>query len=289
MPTPETLELAYSNYYTHVASGQPGVLRRIYQRFRVGYLVSRFGYPKNLAHPLEKLAGWLLAILPHRRAALDASILWLPWRAEAKVLEIGCGNGDRLVQLKLLGWQTLGVEPDPKSAEIASSRGLEIINHTFESELMPENSVDAILLCHVIEHLSKPLEALIECRRLLKPGGILIMLTPNTESLGHRYFGRNWLHLDPPRHLYLFNTNNMSALLKQAGFVSTQCSSTLRDANWTLGGSLAMKKHNFYQIGHLPLSEKLIGFILLYVEWIIMKIYPLTGEDLFFMATKIKE
>ena len=108
--------------------------------------------------------------------------------------------------------------------------------------------MDAILLCHVIEHLAEPIEILKECLSILKPGGILIMLTPNSESLGHRLFGRNWLHLDPPRHLYLFNSSNMRRILEQTGFEIERCSTTFRDANWTLGGSLALKKRNFYQI-----------------------------------------
>jgi SAM-dependent methyltransferase len=286
MPTSEILEQAYSSYYTHTKHGQSSFLRRIYNRCRIGYLVSRFEYPKILANPLEKIAGWIIAALPHRRAALDASILWLPWKPNGKVLEIGCGNGDRLALLKDLGWQTLGIEPDPKSAQIARTTGLEIINKPFGNNLINEESMDAILLSHVIEHLSDPLATVRECHRILKPGGTLIMLTPNTQSLGHQKFGRNWLHLDPPRHLNLFNTNNISRMLENTGFEKSKCSTSLRDANWTLGGSLALKTRNTYQIGNLPFAEKLIGLMMLYREWVTMKIAPLIGEDLLCIAYK---
>ena len=111
VPTLEILKLAYSNYYTHTAPRQPSLLRRIYDRSKIGYLVSSFGYPNHLAKPLEKSVGRLLASLPHRRAALDAGILWLPWKPDSMVLEVGCGNGDRLALLKTLGWQTLVSNP----------------------------------------------------------------------------------------------------------------------------------------------------------------------------------
>lgn len=285
-PSAKTLQLAYSNYYTHTDFSEPGLIRRFYNRCRIGYLVSNFGYPKNLAKPHEKFVGHLMALLPHRRAAFDASILWLPWIANGKVLEIGCGNGDRLALLKQLGWKTQGIEPDPSAAKIAQLQRLEIINRPFETGLLKAAEFDAILLCHVIEHLPQPEETLRECFRLLKPGGILILLTPNTQSLGHQKFGRDWLHLDPPRHLYLFNQENLSSLLKKTGFPQPTCSSSIRDANWTLGGSLALRKRNTYQIGSLPLLDKLLGFKMMYQEWFVMKTRPLSGEDLLCIATK---
>jgi SAM-dependent methyltransferase len=230
--------------------------------------------------------GCLLALLPHRRAALDASILGLPWRENGIVLEIGCGNGDRLALLQELGWKILGIEPDDASAAIARTRGIEILNRPFGSGLLNAASVDAILLCHVIEHLSQPEEALKECYRLLKPGGVLIILTPNTQSLGYQKFGKNWLHLDPPRHLNLFNQKNLNGLLTKSGFSNPACCSTLRDANWTLGGSLALKKRNTYKIGSLPFLERLMGLILLYDEWAALKKNPFCGEDLICEAQK---
>ncbi|MFK5948254.1 MAG: class I SAM-dependent methyltransferase [Methylococcales bacterium] len=286
MPTTKTLELAYNNYYTHNEPNQSSLIRRAYNRCKIGYLVARFGYPKILANPLEKIAGYLIAILPHRRAALDASILWLPWVSNGKVLEIGCGNGNRLALLKNLGWQTLGVESDPISAQIARAQDLQIINKPFGGNLVHEESMDAILLSHVIEHLSDPVATVKECLRILKPGGKLIILTPNTQSFGHQQFGRNWLHLDPPRHLNLFNSSNISKILKNTGFEKSTCLTTLRDANWTLGGSLALKKRNAYQIGNLPFAEKLTGLMVLYSEWIIMKMSPSQGEDLLCVAHK---
>lgn len=286
MPSVDTLRQAYDSYYTHATLAKPTLLRRLYNRCRIGYLVSNFAYPKELANGIEKLLGRVLAMLPHRRAALDASIMWVPWIENGKVLEIGCGNGDRLALLKELGWQTLGIEPDLSAAKIASARGLEIINQLFDEDMIAEASMDVVLLCHVIEHLPNPRNTLKECLRILKPGGRLIMLTPNTQSFGHKKYGPDWLHLDPPRHLNLFNSDNLTQLLTDNGFKDPICSTSIRDANWTLSGSQALKKRNSYQIGKLPFTEQLFGLFMLYLEWASIKASPTQGEDLLCIVKK---
>jgi len=285
-PSKETLELAYKSYYTHKPLRERGRIRRFYERCKIGYLVSHFGYPNQLASFLEISIGLMLALLPHRRAAFDSSILWLPWVSGGKVLEVGCANGDRLALLKSLGWKTFGIEPDPQSARIASERGLDIITGILEPGKLPADSFDAIILSHVIEHLNNPVEAVKEFHRLLKPGGRLVLLTPNTKSFGHRKYGLNWLHLDPPRHLYLFNVTNIRLMLKSSGFSNIDAKTSLRDANWTLAGSRALKIRNEYEIGNLPVREKILGLLMLYHEWLKLMTNKLVGEDLLVIGQK---
>jgi len=73
-------------------------------------------------------------------------------------------------------------------------------------------------LSHFIEHAHNPRRLLEESFRLLKPGGRLWIDTPNIRGLGHKYFGRFWLPLDPPRHLVLFHWEALEELLKDVGF-----------------------------------------------------------------------
>ena len=90
------------------------------------------------------------------------------------------------------------------AVQVARQRGLEVDCGAVEDQRYPAAAFDAVTLNHVIEHVPDPLATVAECRRLLKPGGRLLMFTPNAGSLAHWMFGRDWRGLEPPRHLHLF-------------------------------------------------------------------------------------
>lgn len=286
MPTAEILAVAYEHYYTHEVKSADSWLRRFYERLRKGYLATRFGYEGHGITIWDKLAGNLLACLPHRRAAFDASVMWLPAQPGGRVLEIGCGNGDLLARLAGLGWQVQGIEPDPKSAAIALARGLPVIVGELDDQQFQPDTFDAIIMSHVIEHIGDPVALMRTCRKYLKPDGRLVMLTPNLGSLGHRWFGRNWLHLDPPRHLHLFTPESLALACRQAGFGNTSCTTTLRDANWTLAGSLVLSHGERYRIGELSRLMKIFGLLLLYLEWFWLLFNRRLGEELLVVVRK---
>lgn len=281
VPSPEVLATAYEDYYTHISpKDSESLLRCVYERLRRGYLATRFGYESPDIGGFYKFGGNLLAFQPHRRAAFDASVMWLPAKPGGKVLEIGCGNGDLLARLSTLGWQTYGVETDPKSAAIAQARGLQVVVGEFDGQKFEPATFDAVIMSHVIEHVGDPAALLRACRKSLKPDGRLLMLTPNLKSLGHRWFGRDWLHLDPPRHLHLFTRESIALTCQQAGFENVSCETTLRDANWTLAGSLALRREGNYRIGQLSWPMRLAGLLLLYMEWLFLKFNKNVGEEL---------
>ena len=111
-----------------------------------------------------------------------------------------------------------GVDFDPAAVRNAKGKGLQVHLGKLETQEYPDNHFDAITMSHVIEHVHNPLQLLHECYRILKPGGRLVVATPNCESWGHKIFKRNWRGLEPPRHLYLFSMMSLNKAVDIAGF-----------------------------------------------------------------------
>ncbi len=143
-----------------------------------------------------------------------------------KILDIGCGSGDTLFQLKNIGWDVYGLDIDKSAIQVARKRGLKKV--TFGSYktmgLYQDNYFDVIRLYHVIEHLDNPDALLVLAYQKLKKGGELIIGTPNAKSFAAKIFKQYWYNLDCPRHLYVFNPKQLISLLKRTGFTNIKIS-----------------------------------------------------------------
>ncbi|MDE2292811.1 MAG: class I SAM-dependent methyltransferase [Elusimicrobia bacterium] len=135
------------------------------------------------------------------------------------VLDVGCGRGFLLDSLRSLGYEPHGVELSEHAAWHASSRlGIPVHVGTLATAPHAAGSLSAVVLWHVLEHLARPFEALEKARELLRPGGLLILAVPNSESLQARLTGADWFHLDVPRHYWHFGARSLRAAVERAGF-----------------------------------------------------------------------
>ena len=217
-PTPATIASAYESYYTHEPTPSPPAApaRRLATALRNGYLNARYDFALR---PASRLGRFVVPLLPGRRAAADRHVRGLRRpRGTARILDVGCGNGDFLLEMRAAGWVAEGLETDARAVARAREHGLDVRAGALEEGSYPARSFDAVTLSHVVEHLHDPVATLRTCREILRADGVLWIATPNLASLGHARYGRAWRGLEPPRHLVLFTTSALVCALERAGF-----------------------------------------------------------------------
>ena len=139
--------------------------------------------------------------------------------AAGSVLDVGCGRGDFPLLMASRGWDATGIELDERiEKREGGTKGLHLRFGRLEDVRFPEAGFDAVTMWHVFEHMRDPAWVMRECRRILKPGGLLMLAVPNTRSLQARLTGRRWFHLDPPYHFYHYTIENINRLMEEAGF-----------------------------------------------------------------------
>ncbi len=221
MPLREDLGKAYASYYTHLVNGtakRDGPLKRFYELVKLGYLASTYNYEIGPRSPVLRNLGRLLYLVPLRRQKVEGDHRYLHAVPQGRLLDVGCGSGEWLAQMRELGWRTEGVDFDENAVKVARQKGLKVQGGGLEQQGYQDDSFDAVTLSHVIEHVPDPVGTLLECARILKKGGTLVVLTPNASSLSHRIFKQDWRGLEPPRHLHLFSNRSLPILLARAGF-----------------------------------------------------------------------
>jgi 2-polyprenyl-3-methyl-5-hydroxy-6-metoxy-1,4-benzoquinol methylase len=263
-PTPATIALAYQVYCTHAPTG--GVEYATASRWRRYRIAQRNGYlNRHYGYQLQPAARAPLWMTDARRRRFESFTGYLRFPgAGARVLDIGCGNGSFLWQMRSLGWEVCGVEPDPQSATHARASGLDVREGLLQQHSWPEHYFDAVTMNHVIEHLHDPLETVRRCWKLLKPGGWIKVTTPNFGSWGHQKFGSDWLPLDPPRHLVLFTDNSLRQALVACGFAVSRPPYPSLKARELFKQSAVMRRGGELQARRLKLPPP----IRLNVEWL---------------------
>jgi ubiquinone/menaquinone biosynthesis C-methylase UbiE len=135
-----------------------------------------------------------------------------------RFLDVGCGAGSFLALMKYFNMDCHGVEPGKFDENFARKNNLKIKNCTLLEANFPDNYFDVITLNHVFEHVSGPTETLRELHRILKPGGTLILAVPQSDCIAYKIFGRYWVQLDIPRHLFTFSKKTIKEYAKKTEF-----------------------------------------------------------------------
>ncbi|MDN5882000.1 MAG: class I SAM-dependent methyltransferase, partial [Nitrosospira sp.] len=245
-----------------------------------GYFAFRYDAACG-ASALEKLAGLLVYLYPKRKATLDFNAMYLRVQSGGRLLEIGCGGGGQLEFLRHLGWQAEGLDLDPVAVEVASARGLTVHAGSLKEQGFPDRYFDAVVSSHVIEHVHDPVGLLRECGRILRPGGKLVVVTPNTASWGHRWFRSSWLALDPPRHLHLFNPVSLRRAAAEAGLTVYRLTSTVHAADGLFRASRDIQNTGRHVWGRRhPWVLRCWSKVLQLAEWLLLQAGMDRGEEM---------
>ncbi len=134
-----------------------------------------------------------------------------------RLLEVGCANGYFLNAART-SYEVVGVEPSRWARDHARKRlGIDIADATLEEARFADASFDVVAFIDVIEHVPDPLGMLREAARIVRPGGIVYLVTPDVESVSARVLGGRWWGLRPA-HIYYFSRASMTRMLEKAGF-----------------------------------------------------------------------
>lgn len=245
------LEAAYANYHTHADNGvSRGAIGHALEALTRAYLSEELGYPRVQGPIATAILALLAHLHPGGRDAFAARVVYLPRQASgSRLLDVGCGHGRLLARLVELGWYGRGVDVDPAAVRAARKRGLEVDLGELGGVGLEPQSFDAIIVNHVIEHVRDSVELLRECRRLLRRGGCLVVVTPNATGDGHLRFGRDWRGLEPPRHLQIFTPGALRKAALAAGFPDPEIRTTSAGArffaeqSWNIRGLRAGRSH----------------------------------------------
>jgi 2-polyprenyl-3-methyl-5-hydroxy-6-metoxy-1,4-benzoquinol methylase len=262
-PTPASIGKAYLDYYTHVSAADGDFaglplhkkLRRVWDDvcWR-SHLDVSFGYHllPSKYQPLKYLAAAAMLVRPSFREEWGLMARWLPAQRRGRLLDVGCGGGDALVMLRLFGWDVEGTDVDEASVSLARSRGLTVHHGDLSTLTLGHQKYDVVTMSHSIEHVFDPLGFLRSAFALLKPGGTLVVITPNVNGLLHERHGSNWMNLDPPRHLILFTDSALNRLAREAGFTQTVVKTNVRSFSLIDYSSEQIAKHGRYVWGEMP-------------------------------------
>lgn len=142
------------------------------------------------------------------------SLRRLDLQRRRRILDVGCGSGRLLYQLRLAGWdEGLGIDPY-LAADLAYDIGLTVRRAALTDI---EGLFDAIMLHHVFEHLPEPAAALRAIADRLAPDGLCLLRLPLADSEAWARYGTDWVQLDAPRHLYLHTRASLDHLARQSG------------------------------------------------------------------------
>jgi SAM-dependent methyltransferase len=198
---PANLGFYYSDYYTAQKKYYKlNTLRQIIWTLRASLY-------EGLFHPLL------------HRFAFNTVLDWkyrLKIKSNARIIDVGCGNGDILFEFYKNGFRNLeGIDPFPPDDGL--NRPFQIRKGTLEN-IQSDERFDLIMMHHSFEHMPGQMQVLEKAASLLSQNGKLLIRMPVVNK-AFEIYRENWVQIDAPRHLGIHSTNSFNIIADRAGLV----------------------------------------------------------------------
>ena len=273
-PKPLAADLikAYATYHTHGGSRTQDPARLWHSAVNSAC--------KQLSHLLE-----LGSALGRQRRELRT--MFIGSVSPGTLLEVGCGSGRFLNRMRGLGWAVEGVEFDPvAAARIEEKYGIPVAVGSLPELRYAQDKYDVVAMSQVIEHVHDPVALLKECRRVLRPGGRLVLSTPNTLSVAHRLYGRSWRGLEPPRHLHIFSPAALENVARRCGLQVVKLVTLSAESAGIYRASDVIMETQDGQRAAAASASIVRSWLMRYREYRETLRDPHAGQDIFLIATK---
>lgn len=193
----EQRECAYCGCIVAFGQRDKTDVRALYDHY---YDQARFDTPPVVARSLRRL-------ITH----------FEPFRQTERLLDMGYGEGGLLEIAESLGWKCYGADIAPQSLSFGEKRGWVVTSSLDNDPRFPAQGFDVITMIEFIEHVPQPGDFFRIARRLLRPGGLLYLTTPNAASLNRRLLRLEWSIFSPPEHVIIWTVKGLSEALAEAG------------------------------------------------------------------------
>ncbi|MGD8472700.1 MAG: class I SAM-dependent methyltransferase [Anaerolineae bacterium] len=213
--------------------------------------ISQFGYSEYVRNK------HLYVNLFNRR--LDELLLYTDGK-RGLLLDVGCATGTLLELARLRGWDVMGVDVSEYATGIAHDYyNLDVFTGELAEAGYVDGQFDVVVMDDLIEHVADPAALVREGRRILKPGGLLTLNTPNRAGLWHLLMGQRWFHYRQMEHTFFFSPAVMTDLLDRHGFdvLEIHSSSKIIDLNYAFG------RLRYYNMGLSNLLTQTVGRLLI--------------------------
>ena len=153
---------------------------------------------------------------------MQSQLLARHLKPKASVLEIGCSEGILLSEISKLGFDVKGIEPSMAGSKRASRKGLDVVTGYFPN-LAITGQFDAVILSHVLEHVSQPFEMLSEVIDKISPKGYLLLVQANYQGAIPKLYKEKWYAWSVHEHYWHFTPEGLKGITRQLKLHTVEC------------------------------------------------------------------